>query len=331
MKAPREALTLKVCQDANAPYRLAMKIGKDVQPIHRTCFPLQNPLRRADNDAGADPRDPYLSTANVSPSATYPSKTSAVISLPDILRLTQLWLRDEFTPNTEVYGPFAPNAGDLPLSVNPIISEPETLPMTPHTPIEDSPPTQPLRAQVHTFSASATSPLLLSRVQAAYHAVRQALALPLQVLAHPLQFLAVRDALTPLLLDLASLKPSPVQSPAQSRVSSPGYVIPIADPVKRERKIRNENIFMFWYVSTGPARISNPPTVYGVKFTDLFIHLYGETDKQAWMWNKSGQWEVIEQGAWHPVLTGRRLWFHSRDEPNWITRKTARTYTGRHK
>lgn len=99
-------------------------------------------------------------------------------------------------------------------------------------------------------------------------------------------------------------------------------------PLQYERKIRNVDIIMFWFVSDGPEPIHKPLRP-GIRFADLYLHLHGASDVQIWIWNSSDVWETIEQGYVHPQLPDRRLWLLSRDEPSWITRKTARTYKGR--
>lgn len=99
-------------------------------------------------------------------------------------------------------------------------------------------------------------------------------------------------------------------------------------PLERERKIRNVDIVMFWFVSRGPQPIKEPLRS-GVRFTDLYLHLYEESEVQIWIWNRDNVWESVEQGYVHPRLPDRRLWLPSRDEPSWITRKTARTYKGK--
>jgi hypothetical protein len=99
-------------------------------------------------------------------------------------------------------------------------------------------------------------------------------------------------------------------------------------PLQHERKIRNVDLIMFWFVSQGPGPIEEPLRT-GVRFTDLYLHLHGESEVQVWIWNSDNDWEAVEQGYVHPQLPDRRLWLPSRDEPSWITRKTARTYKGK--
>lgn len=99
-------------------------------------------------------------------------------------------------------------------------------------------------------------------------------------------------------------------------------------PLQHERKIRNVDLITFWFVSRGPGPIEEPLRS-GVRFTDLYLHLHGESEVQVWIWNSNNVWETVEQGYVHPQLPDRRLWLASRDEPSWITRKTARTYKGK--
>jgi hypothetical protein len=100
-------------------------------------------------------------------------------------------------------------------------------------------------------------------------------------------------------------------------------------PLQHERKIRNVDLIMFWFVSQGSGPIKKP-LQSGIRFADLYLHLHGESEVQIWIWNNDGAWQAVEQGFVHPHLPDRRLWLPSRDEPSWITRKTARTYKGKH-
>lgn len=98
--------------------------------------------------------------------------------------------------------------------------------------------------------------------------------------------------------------------------------------LQRERKICNLDLIMFWFVSDGPEPI-NELLRPGLRFADLYLHLHGALEVQIWIWNGNGTWEMIEQGYVHPQLPDCWLWLPSRDEPSWITRKTASTYKGR--
>ncbi|KAF8833959.1 hypothetical protein BDN67DRAFT_985673 [Paxillus ammoniavirescens] len=102
-------------------------------------------------------------------------------------------------------------------------------------------------------------------------------------------------------------------------------------PVQQEHKICNERLFMHWYTSQGTNPIMSPPLCHDAEHTDLFLHLYGNSSVQIWMQNKAGGWDTIREGKTHPLLSNHRLWLVNREEPNWITRKTATTYKGKHK
>lgn len=102
----------------------------------------------------------------------------------------------------------------------------------------------------------------------------------------------------------------------------------VKNPEKHERKIRNENVVMFWLKSRGCEAIHGPSRP-GTNIGDLYLHLFGENTVQIWMWDGVSSWDSIEEGYVHPLLPNRRLWLQTRDEPSWVTRKTATTYKGR--
>jgi hypothetical protein len=69
------------------------------------------------------------------------------------------------------------------------------------------------------------------------------------------------------------------------------YVLQL--PLQHERKIRNVDLIMFWFVSRGSGPIEKPLRL-GVRFTDLYLHLHGESEVQIWIWNRDNAWEAVE-------------------------------------
>ncbi|KIN96107.1 hypothetical protein M404DRAFT_11016 [Pisolithus tinctorius Marx 270] len=115
----------------------------------------------------------------------------------------------------------------------------------------------------------------------------------------------------------------------QMMVASPSSSL---GPIRHERKIQNENMYMHWYTSHGPGPIQYPPADLEVEHTDLYLHLWGESAVQVWMWNRNKElWEPAKEGKAHPVLPRRRLRLQMREEPSWIMRKTATMYRGKQK
>jgi hypothetical protein len=104
---------------------------------------------------------------------------------------------------------------------------------------------------------------------------------------------------------------------------------PQVTPKRQEHKIRGLDVMMGWYNTKGQNPIQSPPTCLHPQLGDLFIHHYGDTSMQIWLWN-NGVWEpTIQDGHHHPVLKDHRLCIRDGVDPSWVTRKTLATYKTR--
>ncbi|KAG2104623.1 hypothetical protein BD769DRAFT_1676229 [Suillus cothurnatus] len=104
---------------------------------------------------------------------------------------------------------------------------------------------------------------------------------------------------------------------------------PQVTPKRQEHKIRGLDVMMGWYNTKGQNPIQSPPTCLHPQLGDLFIHHYGDTSMQIWLWN-NGVWEpTIQDGHHHPVLKDHRLCIRDGVDPSWVTRKMLATYKTR--
>lgn len=99
-----------------------------------------------------------------------------------------------------------------------------------------------------------------------------------------------------------------------------------------QRKMRDVDAYVVWYLSEGPEPLSRPHSSTGANPGDLFIHrpVRGE-EGQIWVVGKDGIWGKIAIGGKHPLLSGYRLHLLANRDPGWVTKKTATTYRGRQK
>ncbi|KAJ3535933.1 hypothetical protein NM688_g6907 [Phlebia brevispora] len=87
-----------------------------------------------------------------------------------------------------------------------------------------------------------------------------------------------------------------------------------------------------WYQSTGEHGIAKPPADCPAMPGDIYIHADACISRvQYWLRLGSQEWIPVEQGANHPILDDRRLWFRSPLEPSWITKKSYSTYSGNYR
>ncbi|KAH7920022.1 hypothetical protein BV22DRAFT_1050657 [Leucogyrophana mollusca] len=420
MKVTRNTVTLKICRDASAPYRLPMRVRKDVPPIHRTCFPLQSNLGRAvEYEAHTDALDLVPLHRQRFPlcSSSLEAIDDATIDLPDAMEIDeQLTLPVigaplpvgaiqslSASPNTATHQlANAPPCIDMHAACAPLVrpeidrpetEEEESTPPVTTTSDIDSPlnsvttafepsrtipangsmdvdescmsvgpvvpasgvekgamdivktrklritnispsshlalqrremrqtrsPRNRLRRSLLSLDPQAHAtrePSVLEGSKASSHLISRSMSMPLAspttppLVSSP-QIAAVTSPTPTRSTSIASRHIMPgVSGPALTTlhatsaqtdcdVAQPNRDASVLTYVKRERKIRNEQTVMF-----------------GV---------------QSWIWNDDHEWESVDEGACHPVLPNRRLWLQTREEPSWITRKTATTYRGRGK
>jgi hypothetical protein len=104
---------------------------------------------------------------------------------------------------------------------------------------------------------------------------------------------------------------------------------PQVTPRRQEHKIRGLDVMMGWYNTKGQNLIQSPPACLHPQLGDLFIHHYGDTSMQIWLWIND-IWEPdIQDGHHHPVLKDHRLYVRDGVDPSWVTRKTLATYKTR--
>lgn len=92
------------------------------------------------------------------------------------------------------------------------------------------------------------------------------------------------------------------------------------------------NGFTTWQMAVQEESIPHPPTNLKCSTGHLFIHRNPATKLQTcWMYGKSGNWEVVTEGAEHPFIPDRILHFRPghNGEPSWNTRATMMTTRAR--
>ncbi|KAI6143932.1 hypothetical protein BKA82DRAFT_4179077 [Pisolithus tinctorius] len=101
-----------------------------------------------------------------------------------------------------------------------------------------------------------------------------------------------------------------------------------AERYRQEHKIRNLNVVIGRFISSGNAPLERPPVHSQAVHGDLYIHHY-ENRVQIWL-RDGDQWlPDIKDGCHHPTLPEYRLYVAKGVEPTWVTRKTRSTYKGR--
>jgi hypothetical protein len=93
----------------------------------------------------------------------------------------------------------------------------------------------------------------------------------------------------------------------------------------RDWKVRGIEYYMTWYeLSTGEASVAPSEVQRG----DLFLQQSSSSATKAWIWDDNG-WEAVKAGHKHPLFLNYVLYFLPHGEPQWVTKKTLRTYKGR--
>jgi hypothetical protein len=99
------------------------------------------------------------------------------------------------------------------------------------------------------------------------------------------------------------------------------------------RFIRDTDIHFSWSCSLSERSITSPRTLpnHCPQTGDLYLHQYNNRrDTQAWVW-ASDHWTTVREGDPNPKVPGYVFLMKSRDEPNWVKKKTLTTYRGREK
>ncbi|KAI5986644.1 hypothetical protein EDD15DRAFT_2373104 [Pisolithus albus] len=99
-------------------------------------------------------------------------------------------------------------------------------------------------------------------------------------------------------------------------------------PERQEHKIRNLDVIIGRFISSGDIPLERPPVCSQAVHGDLYVHHY-ENRLQIWL-RDGDQWlPDIRDGYHHPTLPEYRLYVAEGVEPTWVTRKTRSTYKGR--
>ncbi|EIM84528.1 uncharacterized protein STEHIDRAFT_159195 [Stereum hirsutum FP-91666 SS1] len=143
---------------------------------------------------------------------------------------------------------------------------------------------------------------------------------------------AVRSLLLEAIRSLARVANLTNASPTVMEAASDGSALRALPVNSRPFSSSSGNGFTTWQIAVQEESIPHPPTNLKCSTGHLFIHRNPETKMQTcWMYGKSGNWEVVTEGAEHPFIPDRILHFrpgHS-GEPSWNTRATMMTTRAR--